>query len=69
MLINVSIIRKSQVGEFDQGWSKTLQESVSREPDLRITGVEGEEQWGENATLRGASVDDESFVCEFAQPH
>ncbi len=38
MLINVfRIIRKSQVGEFDQGWSLTLQESGSREPDLSIT--------------------------------
>ncbi len=38
MLSNVfRIIRKSQVGEFDQGWSYTLQESGSREPDLSIT--------------------------------
>ncbi len=37
MLINVFIIiRKSQVDEFDQGWSQTLQESGSREPDLSI---------------------------------
>ncbi len=40
MLINVfRIIRKSQVGEFDQGWSQTLQESGSREPDLSITDL------------------------------
>ncbi len=31
--------------------------------------VEGEEQWRENATLRGASSDGESSGCEFAQPH
>ncbi len=36
---------------------------------LRTTGVEGEEQWGENSTLRGASADGESSGCEFAQPH
>ncbi len=40
MLIHVfRIIRKSKVGEFDQGWSETLQESGSREPDLSITAL------------------------------
>ncbi len=41
MLINVfRIIRKSQVGEFDQGW--TLQDSGSRERDLSITVLESD---------------------------
>ncbi len=31
--------------------------------------VEGEKQWGENTSLRGASADGESPGCEFAQPH
>ncbi len=40
MLINVfRIIRKSQVGEFDQGWRWTLQESGSRKPDFSITAL------------------------------
>ncbi len=34
-----------------------------------VIGVEGEEQWGENTALRGASADGESSGCEFAQPH
>ncbi len=29
--------------------------------------VEGEEQWGENTSLRGASADGESPGCEFSQ--
>ncbi len=31
--------------------------------------VQGEEQWGENTSLRGASADGDSPGCEFAQPH
>ncbi len=32
-------LEKSQEGVFDQGWSWTLQESGSREPDLRTTDL------------------------------
>ncbi len=47
MLINVfRIIRKSQVGEFDQGLSLTLQESGSREPDLSVTALHQVSQSG-----------------------
>ncbi len=34
-----------------------------------VIGVEEEEQWGENAALRGASSDGESSGGEFAQPN
>ncbi len=47
MLISVfRIIRKSQVGGFDQDWSSTLQESRSRETDLSITEliIKGQQQ-------------------------
>ncbi len=47
-----SVVRKLQ--ELDRGvlWSAVI-------------GVEREEQWGENAALRGASADGESSGCEF----
>ncbi len=32
-------ILKSEIGEIDQGWSETVQESGSREPDLRIPNL------------------------------
>ncbi len=34
-----------------------------------VIGVEGEEQWGENISLRGTSADGESPGYEFAKPH
>ncbi len=34
-----------------------------------VIGVEGEEQWGENAALRNSSVDSTDAGCVFSQPH
>ncbi len=34
-----------------------------------VVGVEGEEQWGENAALRNSSVDSTDAGCVFSQPH
>ncbi len=34
-----------------------------------VVGVEGEEQWGENAALRGSSADGTGAGWEFSQPH
>lgn len=31
--------------------------------------IHGEEQWGENTSLRGTSADRKSLGCEFSQPH
>ncbi len=32
-----------------------------------VAGVEGEEQWGENAALRSSSADGAGVGCEFSQ--
>ncbi len=34
-----------------------------------VIRVEGEEQWGENAALRGSSADGAGAGCVFSQPH
>ncbi len=34
-----------------------------------VIGVEGEEQWGENAALRSSSADRTGVGCVFSQPH
>ncbi len=34
-----------------------------------VVGVEGEEQWGENAALRSSSADGAGVGWEFSQPH
>ncbi len=48
-----SVIRKLQ--ELDRGVFRCA-----------VICVEGEEQWGENTSLRGTSADGESPGCEFA---
>ncbi len=52
MRLMTSVVRKLQ--DLDRGVFRCA-----------VIGVEGEEQRGENTTLRGASADGESPGCEF----
>ncbi len=67
-----TVQRESDLGGWVEGHCSVVRKLQELDRGVfRCAGicVEGEEQWGENTALRGASADGESPGCEFAQPH